>query len=513
MPSRDSLAIYGISLFVSISGLCFGFDTGSIAPVTLMPSFEKKFSPDRPLSEIVRGLIVSSILITATIFGILAGPLSDRFSRKYTISLGGGVFAIGSALAAAADGLPLLFVGRLIAGAGEGLFLSTASIYVIEIAPLSLRGRLQALIQVMINVGIPAGFFICYALQRALPHSALSWRLVFVFQAIFASIMAIGAPFLPYSPRWLRMQGRVEEAREVLDRLHKKEAEVEKEEILNAVQVQGNVSFKELFSKMNRGRTILACYLFASQQLCGIDAVLYYAPVVFANAGLSATTSSLIASGVTGIVLLLVVIFVAPFMDRLGRRTLAIYGGITIAFSLFMQGILYASKATNAAGARWTVIAMIEVFIVAFAASWGVGMRMYISEIQSGRTRAAATSLATATNQGVNFLIALTTPLFLAASSSGPYFLFGSTTTLAVIICLLYMPETRGVSLENIDKAFQDHVHLKRWKARLHSLSCFRNGKEQASPESEDESEPGVELPVVERTETEIPKSEVVVAA
>ncbi|KAH8917755.1 general substrate transporter [Atractiella rhizophila] len=511
MASRDTLAVYGISLFASITGLCFGFDTGSIAPVTLMPSFEAKFSPDRPLPEIVRGIIVSSILITATIFGVLAGPIADRFSRKYTISLGGAIFALGSALSAASDGLALLFVGRLVAGTGEGLFLSTAAIYIIEIAPLALRGRLQTLVLIMINVGISVGFFICYGLQRSLPHSTLSWRLVFVFQAIFATVMCVGTPFLPFSPRWLRMQGRVEEARAVLDRLHKREAEVEKEEILNSVIVPGRVGFKELFNKENRERTILSCYVMGSLQLSGIDAVLYYAPVVFANAGLSASTSSLIASGVTGIVLLLVVTFVAPFMDRLGRRTLIIYGGITIAFSLFMQGILYASKATNAAGARWTVIAMIEVFIIAFAATWGPGIRMYASEIQSGRTRAAAISLAGAFNQGVNFLIALTTPLFLATSASGPYFLFGGTTAFAVVVCLLYMPESRGVSLENIDKAFQEHIHLKRWQGRLQSLSCsFR--KREPSTESDEGPEEGVELPA-RNSEFDITKMDVQVAA
>lgn len=129
-------------------------NTGSIGPVTVMPQFKNAFDP---ISPTLQGLIVSSILITASISSLVAGPLSDKISRTRTFALGGLVFALGSVIECAASTLPMLIAGRCIAGIGEGLFLSTLTVYVCEIAPTSIRGSLSCTVQLYITIGIAAG--------------------------------------------------------------------------------------------------------------------------------------------------------------------------------------------------------------------------------------------------------------------------------------------------------------------------------------------------------------------
>lgn len=189
-----------------------------------MPQFEAQFNS---ISATLQGLIVSSILITASISSIFAGHLSDRISRTRTFALGGLVFGVGSLIASTSYKLPQLFVGRCIAGVGEGLFLSTVTVYILEISPTNLRGRLSCLCQLLITTGIAAGknltlsllciclmnhpgYFVSYGSINL--SSSISWRLLFIMQAIVSFIFSAGSLFLPHSPRWLQHVGRTEDA-------------------------------------------------------------------------------------------------------------------------------------------------------------------------------------------------------------------------------------------------------------------------------------------------------------
>lgn len=150
------------AFFTGIGGFLFGFDTGSIGPITIMPKFQEQFAnrhstESGALSPTVQGLIVSSILITASLASVVSGPLSDRISRTRTVALGAVVFSFGSTIACSAGTLPQIFVGRCIAGVGEGLFLSAVTVYAVEIAPASSRGRLGSVVQLLITIGIAVG--------------------------------------------------------------------------------------------------------------------------------------------------------------------------------------------------------------------------------------------------------------------------------------------------------------------------------------------------------------------
>ena len=481
------------SMLAAIGGLLFGLDTGTIGPLTTMAQFDSYFGK---LSPTIHGLLVSSILIPASVTSFFAGTVADRLGRVGTIFVGGFLFSLGTALEAAAQNLAMLFVGRCVTGVGEGLFLSTLIVYIIEISPPHQRGVLASIPQFLTTFGICVGYFVCYGTVNV-EGSSLSWRLPWAlisFIAVFYGALVFF--FLPQSPRWLKSKGRFEEAALAWERLGIPSVEAEKEDdsqgqdqkpadgsehhhsfhpepltypdpeshalapMHSRTSVPGaptsSDSWLRVFHRDVRSRTLLAAFILGMQQLSGIDGVLYYAPLLFQQAGLSSSQASFLASGVSALLMMLITIPGFLYADAWGRRTSTIYGGLGITACMLIIGSLYASGAvhTDYGAARWVVVVLIYVFALTFSATWALHMRVYASEVQPLRTRAPATSLALTSNWCVNFLVALTTPIILAHTSYGLYFLFGGSTLLTVVVCAVKMPETRGRSLEEIDEAF-----------------------------------------------------------
>ncbi|GAA5901726.1 uncharacterized protein JCM6883_000375 [Sporobolomyces salmoneus] len=439
-------------LIASLCAFLFGFDTGTIGSITTMESFIEYFGE---IDEVIRGLVVAIILLPSAFSGVFAGACADKISRKYTIALGSGIFAVGSAISCACPPyLAVLFVARCIAGVGEGLFLSTVTVYIAEISPPHSRGKNMLLCQLFISSAIAIGFFSCYGSVKI--ASSLSWRLPFAISTLVSLIVVFSAPFLPHSPRWLLLIGRRDEAEQVLDALVGDSNPQERRDLLNAgppVVGSRRAAFLRIWKKDVRRRTFLGIFLNVMQQLSGIDFVLFFAPLLFTQAGLDPSTASFIASGVTGIILVITTIIASTYIDKVGRRPLFIYGGAVVAGSQILLGVMYASGA-NKGGGRWFIIILIEVLAAAFSASWALVVRLYSSEIQPSRTRAAASSFSQATNQATNFVVAMTGPSFLT-TNSGPYWTYGLLSLFAVLVATLVMPETIGSSLEDIESKFQ----------------------------------------------------------
>ncbi|KAL4749042.1 hypothetical protein BDW72DRAFT_195188 [Aspergillus terricola var. indicus] len=439
-------------------------DTGIIDPVTTMDSFVEKFGNR---SATVHGLLVSSILIPAAISSFFAGYLADKFGRPQGISIGTLIFGLGTALEAGAVHVSMFVLGRCIEGLGEGLYLGTLVVYICEISPPGFRGALTTGPQLLITLGLVVGFFTCYGTARI--QSSMSWRTPFLIFACLSLLFSAAASlWLVPSPRWLTIHGRKEEANAVWDLLGVSHAEREKSEMEQdrGSVIQGPVSQEvavtnvssmdltvttpqvgdksikhklfDIFSKDVRSRTALAVFLMAMQQLSGIDGVLYYAPLLFEQAGLASADASFFASGVSALVIFAVTIPALIWADKWGRRHSVIYGGIGISLTMFLMGALYAR-----CGARlnrcWPL----------------VGIKIYAAEIQPQRTRALATSLAHGSNWATNFLVALTTPILLDKSSFGAYFLFGGCSLITAVVCSVFMPETKGRSLDEIEDAFK----------------------------------------------------------
>lgn len=471
----------------SFGGFLFGIDTGIIGPVTVMGDF-KNHVVGNP-SPTIHGLIVSSILIPAAISSsFFAGRLADALGRPRAIAIGSFIFSLGAALEAASVHVAMFVVGRVVEGIGEGLYLGTLVVYICEVAPPRHRGALTTAPQLLTTLGLMTGFFTCYG-SANIP-SSFSWRLPFLLLAAYALVFSVAALlWLPASPRWLTLRGRENEAVEAWEKLGVPAADREKIlDQLSAQVVEPNPAtavdatgstltmtemapasrpvqsktkksqLRDLFASDARPRLLLAVFLMTMQQLSGIDGVLYYAPLLFQQAGLDSQESAFLASGVSAIVIFAATIPATLWADRWGRRANTIVGGLGMTCTMFLLGSLYAADAVHAGrgAGRWVVLVSIYVFAVLYCISWAVGIKVYAAEIQRPATRARATSIAHSGNWLSNFLVALVTPTLLAESSYGAYFLFGGCTLATVLVCWGFMPETRGRSLDDIDRAFQE---------------------------------------------------------
>ncbi|TAQ91181.1 hypothetical protein B7494_g564 [Chlorociboria aeruginascens] len=410
-----------------------------------MPQFSSSLSP---LSPTLHGLLISSILIPAAISSLFSGHLANKLGRIRAISLGTFVFGLGASIESSSVKLGMLIAGRVIKGLGEGGFLSLLVVYITEISPPRSRGTLASIPQLFVTIGIFTGYFLCYG-SVSIP-SSLSWRLPFVIQALIAFSFTLSTLLLlDESPRWLTARGRAEESTRVWEALGVRVEE--RERIEPGKECDGmSVGMKDIlvvFGAKVWKRTMLG----------------KYAPILFQSAGLSSSTSSFLASGISALLIFLVTIPAFLLCDSWGRKTSTLVGGTVQGLCMVIIGILYASDSvhSHSGPGRWVVIIMIYLFAVVFSAAWGVGFRVYVSEIQPMESRAGAASLSLSANWISNWIVAFTTPIFLARSNSGVYFLWGGASWFTVAVCALCMPETRGKSLEEIQGLFEELRVLK----------------------------------------------------
>lgn len=383
-------------------------DTGTIGPVTTMPSFIESFGH---FSATLHGVIVSSILISGALTSLLGGILADRYGRTRIIALGSLIFGIGAALETTSVHLAMFIIGRLIKGVGQGIFLMTVYVLVAEISPAKRRGTVANIPQIMISSGIVLGYFICYGTQVL--AGSLSWRLPLAIQAAIALTNAAACSLVPQSPRWLLAKGLTEQARQTIAQLGI--ADEEQEELFRqsvaglehspALSFFDSVKetlheFKGAFAAPVRGRTIFGCFLLGMQQLSGIDGVLYYAPIIFSQAGLDSTQASFFASGISALVMMIVTIPATLMCDMWGRKTSSLVGGFLTSFFMLLIGSLYAAGKVYAdhGVARWVVIVSVYLFACVFSATWALSLRMYLIESLPRKTRSSGASLAQASN-------------------------------------------------------------------------------------------------------------------
>ncbi|KAL2852258.1 hypothetical protein BJX68DRAFT_254601 [Aspergillus pseudodeflectus] len=416
-----NVKIFLIAGHVSLTGLLYGFDTCSIGVITQMTQFTNSMGR---LTSTQQGIYVASILLSSSVSSLASGHISDRTSRKYGILLGGIISLIGTIISAASPNFASLIVARLVTGVGIGQAISVTTVYLIEMAPVGIRGVAACFLQTYVVLGIMVGYFIAFGAHNI--TGSWAWRVPFVVQAVVAAVLCVGMGVVPFSPRWLVQVGRADNARRALSKVRPlTDVERELEEIQQSLDLekqQQTATIREIFNRKYRGRTALGIFLMAFQQLTGIDVVLYYAPILFRQAGFTSQRASFLSSGVTGIV------------DRWGRRKPLIYGGALMAVCFIIIGSLYARYGhTN---------------------SDEVG-KIYASEIIPTRLRAKVCAVELVANWVVNFIVTFTAPLFSQSSSSGPYFLYGFSTVVAVVVCVL-MPETKGHSLEYIERLFEN---------------------------------------------------------
>ncbi|KAH0436169.1 hypothetical protein CcaCcLH18_04459 [Colletotrichum camelliae] len=478
------------SVAISLGGLANGLDTGSIGAITAMSQFKESIGN---LSPFLVGFTVSLIMLTGAVPSVLTGYLADRFGRLKLNVAGAILFGIGVLLQGTAYTLPHFMFGRALAGLGEGIFLSNLSVYICEISPTKSRGTLAGLPQFMSTAGVCVGYFAAYGTVYI--DSSLSWRLPYVIQGVCAVLFGAGSLVLPESPRWLLLHGRRADAMRALERLDFSRDEAERD-FLSASQSEQQLSlspwqsFTLLFKRGYRARTTLAIFILGMIQLSGIDGVVYYAPILFARAGLPGETAAFLASGLSAILMLAISVPAFLLADKWGRRTSAISGGVGLTCCMLLMGILYAAGVVHPYGAaRWVVIICVFAFGLTYCATWNIVGKVYASEIQPGNTRAAANCVGTGVNFLCNWIVAMITPILLDKSAFGAYFLFAGLAFGTTAVLAAYMPETRGRSLESIQEAF----HRPPFKGLDHYLRHLKPRHRRAVRE-EDPAGSGVEL-------------------
>ncbi|OZJ05111.1 hypothetical protein BZG36_01380 [Bifiguratus adelaidae] len=466
------------AIFASLGGLLFGYDQGVISGVLVMQFFEAKF----PLSASDKGFIVAILELGCWFGALCCGYLADRLSRKYTIVMASCIFLVGTALQTGAQSRSYLYAGRFIAGLSIGSLSMVVPLYQSEISPPSIRGSLVALQQFAITVGILISFWIDFGTNTI--QSDTQWRLPLGLQLILGAILALGILFFPHSPRWLMAQGRDDEAARVLSKLRRKPVDsplvvAEWSEIKAVVEFDKEVArrdfpqyadgsgrsnfmlglmrYRELFRPGIFPRLCIGVLVNFFQQFTGINAVIYYAPTIFQSIGLSGTSTSLLATGVVGIINVVFTIPAVLFLDVIGRRPLLLGAAVMLTISHVIIAImigLYSSDWPAHAAQGWVAVAFIYVYIASFACSWGPIGWVLPSEIFPLRVRAKGISISASSNWMNNFIIALITPPMLQAWNWGAYVFFAAFCFLAFFWVLIFVPETKGRTLEEMDEVF-----------------------------------------------------------
>ena len=430
-------------------GLLFGYDTGVISGALLF--IRQDFAP---LSPFVEGIIVSTLLVGAVVGALSGGPLSDRVGRRPTALLAAVIFGLGALAVALAPSVAFIIFGRFLLGLGVGLASMIVPLYIAEIAPAERRGALVSLNQLMITIGILLSYIV-----GVIFTPIEGWRYMFGVALIPALILGIGMFMLPESPRWLFEHGQIAKARTVLSRSRSPE-EVdqefrEMEEIKELEEEQARVSYKELLAPYVRPALIIGIGLAIFQQITGINTVIYYAPTILQNVGFS--EGGAIAATAVGVGLVNVgfTILAVRIIDRAGRRPLLIIGLIGMIISLALLGLVFALGATSGAAGLLATVCL-GLYIASFAISLGPVFWLMISEIYPLRIRGTAMSVASISNWGSNWLVALTFPVLLATfGGAGSFWLFAGLGIVAWFFVYFRVPETKGRSLEEIEASFR----------------------------------------------------------
>ncbi|KAL2820100.1 general substrate transporter [Aspergillus granulosus] len=476
---------YLMCAFAAFGGIFFGYDSGYINGVMAMDYFIHEFSgkdkadyvnnPEDYVISSSNKSLITSILSAGTFFGaIIAGDLADWFGRRTTIISGCLVFMVGVALQIASTTVALLVVGRLIAGFGVGFVSAIIILYMSEIAPRKVRGAIVSGYQFCVTVGLMTASCVDYGTENR--NDSGSYRIPIAIQLIWAIILAVGLFFLPESPRYFVRKGDLAKAAEVLGRVRDQptDSEYVKEELAEIVanneyeltvipqggyfQSWANCFRGSLWSpNSNLRRTILGTSLQMMQQWTGVNFVFYFGTTFFTNLG--TISDPFLISMITTIVN----VFSTPIsfwtMEKIGRRPLLLWGALGMVVCQFIVAIAGVVDGNNPSTVS-AQISFICIYIFFFASTWGPGAWVVIGEIYPLPIRSRGVALSTASNWLWNCIIAVITPYMVDADKgnlkSRVFFIWGSLCACAFVYTYFLIPETKGLTLEQVDKMMEE---------------------------------------------------------
>ena len=464
VAAPNTALVHGLTLVAALGGLLFGYDTAVISGA--VGAIDANFITPRGLSETAAGSLsgwtISCALLGCVIGAAIAGPLSQRIGRRGGLLVAAVMFllsAVGSAypefLLGPVGGMgpealtPFIFY-RIIGGIGVGTASMLSPLYIAEIAPPAQRGRLVTYQQIAIVGGMVIVYFVNWAIAAQGDDSWVlqtGWRYMLLSGALPAALFLVLLLIVPETPRWLVMKGRKDEAHAVLSRLSSEE---EARAVLT--EIEGSLSHTS-GKLMAFGGLLLFVGIMLSvfQQFVGINAVLYYAPLMFKNMG-AATDSALLQTIIVGIANVAFTLVALVTVDRWGRKPLLVLGALVMAASMITLGFLFSSGHVGTAA-----LVAVVAYIGGFALSWGPVVWVLLSEIFPNAIKGKAMAIAVAAQWIANLFVSWTFKVIDGNSALNAmfnhgfaYWIYGVMSVLAALFVLRFVPETKGRTLESI---------------------------------------------------------------
>lgn len=451
-------------LFPALGGLLFGYDIGATSGATIsLQSPELSGTAWFNLSAVQQGLVVSGSLYGALFGSIIVFPIADFLGRRRELLIAATLYAIGGLTTAFAPGLEVLLIGRLLYGLGIGWAMHGAPLYIAETCPSQIRGTLISLKELFIVLGILLGYFV----GNFEIDVVGGWRYMFGLSLPVAAAMGLGMLSLPPSPRWLLLKGVKDDGslqeyknraiaalsklrgRPAGDKLSEKQIEETLVSMKSSYQDQESEgSFLEVFQGPNLKAFIIGGGLVLFQQITGQPSVLYYAGQILQSAGFSAASDATRVSVLIGAFKFVMTGVAVLKVDDLGRKPLLIGGVSGIAVSLFLLAAYYKFLGSL----PFVAVAALLLYVGSYQVSFGPISWLMVSEIFPLRTRGRGISLAVLTNFGSNALVTFAfSPLKELLGADNLFLVFGAIALVSLVFVLTLVPETKGLSLEEIE--------------------------------------------------------------
>jgi sugar porter (SP) family MFS transporter len=435
----------------TLGGLLFGYDTGVInGSITFV---QKHYQ----LSDAMKGWAASSALVACMIGAAFAGPMNDRFGRRKTLILSAALFLVSAIGSALPHSINEFIIYRVIGGLGVGAASMTSPMYIAEISPSRLRGRMVSINQLAIVSGMLLVYFVNFFIARHGDdawNTLRGWRWMFGSESIPAMLLLVLAFFVPESPRWLTKQGRREEALDILARVDGDAYAKQEMDQIESVLQQEEGTISELFRPGMRIVLVIGIALAVLQQVTGINVFLYFGSDIFARLGGNSMDAALLQQIIVGATMLTFTVIAIWTVDKIGRKPLMMIGSVGMGISLLAMGLYGVMHSTG----LWLLIFIVG-YIASFSLSLGPVVWVILSEIFPTRLRGRAMAIATLCLWLANTVVSQTFPMmdgndFLVEKFNHgfPFFIYAGFCSILFLFMWKVVPETKGRSLEEIEE-------------------------------------------------------------
>lgn len=452
---KNKFYVFGLTFVATLGGLLFGYDTAVISGAE--KSIQAFLITSQGLSTFIHGATTSSALIGCIIGGALSGLLASRFGRKRSLMVAAFLFfisALGSGFpeflffnqGEASIGLLVMFnFYRIIGGIGVGMASAICPMYIGEIAPANIRGRLVSLNQFAIIFGMLVVYFVNWGIANGQTLewiNTVGWRWMFLSEALPAGLFGMLLFFVPETPRYLSLRNKNDQALKILTRINGTQ---KANEILSDIKNTIEHHSGKLFS-YGKVVILIGVLLSVFQQFVGINVALYYAPRIFESMG-AAKDASMMQTVVMGMVNVIFTVVAILTVDRWGRKPLLIVGSIGMAIGMFAISALAFLQIIGI-----STLIFIIIYTASFMMSWGPICWVLIAEIFPNRIRGRAVAVAVVAQWTANYLISSTYPAMMEFSSGMTYGFYGLMSVLSAIFVWKMIPETKGKTLEEMER-------------------------------------------------------------